>query len=235
MAAEVRGVPGGHLARSGTMVRQPLEAFEQVGHLVAQSMSGLGEVVPRCDVQRRAEGQVHPSPTGQVGRRGGLAHGEQPLGAPHRQWYDGRAGLLGERDETAHQRPHRERVGDPRLGEATDRLPLLEQPPRAEVGVHRRLPVDRDVSHAVHQRPHQGRVPDVTPRHEPDVAPPDDRRALDEDEVGVGGVRRRQQHRSVALEVLEAGPAHVESQPPQGSAAEPVGQPVDDLHAAQPR
>ena len=84
VAAEVGGVPGGHLTGAGAVVWQLLQALEQPGERVPEPVGGLDQVVLRSDVQRGAEGEVDPTVTGEVDRGHGVTDGEQPLAAPDR-------------------------------------------------------------------------------------------------------------------------------------------------------
>ena len=67
MAAEVGRVPGRDLAGPGPVVRQLLQALEEPGERMPEVVGPLGEVLPRCDVQRGAEGEVDAPAPGQVG------------------------------------------------------------------------------------------------------------------------------------------------------------------------
>ncbi len=221
-AAEVGRVPGGHLAGPRPVVRQLLQALEQVGQQVAELEGALGEVVTRSDVHRGAEGEVDAPAPGPVDRRRGVADGEDPLGAPDADGYDGRAGLARQGDQAAHQRPHGVGEGDAGLGEAADRLPCAQEPPGAEVRVGRRLPVHRDVLHPVHEPRDERHLPHVVAGHEPHVAAPRHRSLLDEDEVGIGHVRRGQHRGPVRRQVLDPAPAHVHVEGAQSGPADPL-------------
>ena len=193
VTAEVGRVPGGDLARSGPVVRQLLETLEQAGQGVPELVGPLGQVVPGRDVQRGAEGEVDPPPAGPVDRRLGVADGEDPLGAPDRRR------VRRARRSRGPARPARASAAAPcrsrrcpASGKPHTASPSSQQPPGAQVGVHRRLPVHRHVPHPVHEERHDRHLPDVVAGHEPHVAPAGHRGPLDEDEVGVGDVGRRQ-------------------------------------------
>ncbi len=142
MAAEVGGVPGGHLAGTGTVVRLPLQALEQAGERMPEPVGGLdpGRPAVRRTTGSRRRGRPGGA-AGQVDRGLGVADGEDPLAAPERDGDDGYAGRAGQVEQAGHQRAHREGVGDAGLGEAADRLADSSSRSRAEVGVHRHLAV----------------------------------------------------------------------------------------------